>query len=134
MMQTYYGGGDFDPYHRTSHRPPPTAAYYDRPVPYTYYEHPRHDLRAEYGGRPVTRAMVHDPETEMVHGQARRRIAVAVSSPIRCILKPGCRLMNHSARVAEDAKSNVAVTRAMAVAVKPASLRPSTLLRVPSSE
>ncbi|KAK5121181.1 hypothetical protein LTR85_005665 [Meristemomyces frigidus] len=55
-------------------------AYYDRPAPYGYYDQPRQELRSEYGGRPVTRAMIQEPEPEMGTGSSRRRIAVAVGT------------------------------------------------------
>lgn len=54
-------------------------AYYDRQVPYGYYDQPRQELRSEYGGRPITRAVIQEPEPEVGTGSSRRRIAVAVS-------------------------------------------------------
>jgi len=78
MTQSYYGSGEYDPYHRElSHRSMPTAGFYGRPAPYGYYDQPRQELRLYHGGRPVTRAMVHDPDPEPAGG-SRRRIAVAV--------------------------------------------------------
>lgn len=87
MTHSYYNdsGGDHDAYYRSNHRNMSPALYYDRLVPYVYHEPiMRHDNRSEYPGRPVTRTMIHDPE-DMAAGEqrARKRISVAVSSPLR---------------------------------------------------
>ncbi|KAK0249760.1 hypothetical protein LTS09_015059 [Friedmanniomyces endolithicus] len=81
--QPYYGGGgECDPFHRPLHRSQSTAAYYDRPNPYSYYDQPRQELRSEYDGRPVTRATIQEPELEGGTAGSRRRIAVAVQSTV----------------------------------------------------
>ena len=79
-QQPYYGAGEYDPFHRPSqHRTLSSAAYYERPAPYSYYnDQPRQEIRSEYEGRPVVRATIHEPESENAGGSARRRIAVAV--------------------------------------------------------
>lgn len=58
--------------------------YYDRAAPYSYYDHPaRHELRQEYGGRVPTHTPIQEPEESLTAGgQARRRIAVAVSTSL----------------------------------------------------
>ncbi|KAK1025640.1 hypothetical protein LTS16_023028 [Friedmanniomyces endolithicus] len=85
MMSTqpyYGGGGECDPFHRPLHRSQSIAGYYDRPNPYSYYDQPRQELRGEYNGRPVTRAMIQEPELEGGTTGSRRRIAVAVQSTV----------------------------------------------------
>ena len=81
MTQQYYGAGpDFDPYNRAAlHRSLSSTGYYDRQTPYTYYDQPRHDLRSDYGNRSITRLIDQGPELEVVNGQTRRRVGVAVS-------------------------------------------------------
>lgn len=86
ISPSYYDGAGNDMFYRDSpsgHRHISTAAYYDRQVPYHYYEQPRQDHRSEYPGRPTTRAMIHEPEPEAANEQPRRRIAVAVSTKPR---------------------------------------------------
>ncbi|KAK3110012.1 hypothetical protein LTR53_016143 [Teratosphaeriaceae sp. CCFEE 6253] len=79
--QPHYSGAEYDPFHRPLHRSMSTAAYYERPAPYGYYDPgPRQDLRAEYSGRPMTRTLIQEPELEIGPGGSRRRIAVAVNS------------------------------------------------------
>ncbi|KAK0273545.1 hypothetical protein LTR35_012295 [Friedmanniomyces endolithicus] len=81
--QPYYGGGgECDPFHRPLHRSQSIAGYYDRPNPYSYHDQPRQELRGEYNGRPVTRAMIQEPELEGGTAGSRRRIAVAVQSTV----------------------------------------------------
>ncbi|TKA80702.1 hypothetical protein B0A55_03695 [Friedmanniomyces simplex] len=92
--QPYYGGGgEYDPFHRPLHRSQSTAGYYDRPSPYSYYDQPRQEVRADYIGRPVTRAMIQEPELEAGPAGSRRRIAVACSRcrrrKIKCSGDPG---------------------------------------------
>ncbi|EME46521.1 hypothetical protein DOTSEDRAFT_70506, partial [Dothistroma septosporum NZE10] len=98
MTQHYYGGG-YDSVNRPSHRAP-TAAHYDRSVPYThgYYDPPppqqHHDLRSEYVGRSGSRTMITEPGPDAgPHGHARRRIQVACSRcrrrKIKCTGDPG---------------------------------------------
>lgn len=75
MTQSSYYGGDFDSFTRSSHRAP-TAAHYDRPVPYThgYYEAP------DYPGRAGSRALLQEQgQDNQPTAHARRRIQVAVS-------------------------------------------------------
>lgn len=75
MTQSSYYGGDFDTISRSSHRAP-TAAHYDRPVPYThgYYEAP------DYPGRAGSRALIQEQgQDNHPTAHARRRIQVAVS-------------------------------------------------------
>lgn len=85
VTQTYYGARDdehFSHPERSSHRVVSTGGYYERAVPYTYYDTPRHDPRPEYGSRQMTHTIIHDPhESQVDHhsGHSRRRIAVAVS-------------------------------------------------------
>lgn len=79
MTQSYHGGSDFDAFNRTSHRSMANATYYDRSAPYTLYE-PRHDVRHDYAGRIPTHTAIQEPDEPLTAGgQARRRIAVAVS-------------------------------------------------------
>ncbi|KAK0337833.1 hypothetical protein LTR91_010800 [Friedmanniomyces endolithicus] len=81
--QPYFGGGgECDPFHRTLHRSQSIAGYYDRPNPYSYYDQTRQELRGEYTGRPVTRAVIQEPELEGGTAGSRRRIAVAVQSTV----------------------------------------------------
>ncbi|KAK4543897.1 hypothetical protein LTR36_004671 [Oleoguttula mirabilis] len=91
--QSYYGSGEYDHFNRTSHRSMSNGAYYERPTAYGYYEQPRQELRSEYGGRPVTRAMIQEPEPDIGTGSSRRRIAVACSRcrrrKIKCSGDPG---------------------------------------------
>ncbi|TKA33294.1 hypothetical protein B0A50_00847 [Salinomyces thailandicus] len=100
MTQSYHGSGEYESSYRASqHRSSSTAGYYDRPAPYSaygsygYHEPPRQELRPEYGGRPVTRALIHETEPELAPGTARRRIAVACSRcrrrKIKCSGDPG---------------------------------------------
>lgn len=80
MTQSYHGGSDFDAFNRPHHRNMANTAYYERAAPYTLYE-PRHDLRQEYAGRIPTHTAIQEPDEPLTAGgQARRRIAVAVSS------------------------------------------------------
>lgn len=57
------------------------TAYYERAAPYSYYEpSSRHELREDYGGRISTHTTIQEPDEALTAGgQARRRIAVAVS-------------------------------------------------------
>jgi hypothetical protein len=83
MQQSYHGGSDVDAFHRTNHRNMAHTAHYDRATPYGYYE-PRHELRQTYPGRIPTHTPIHEPDEPLTAGgQARRRIAVAVSAHIR---------------------------------------------------
>jgi hypothetical protein len=81
MTQQYYGGSDFDAFHRSNQRSMSTERFYDRAGPYgNYYDLPRHELRADYHGRLSSHAMIQEPEQpDVTGGPARRRIAVAVS-------------------------------------------------------
>ena len=85
MTQSYYGSGEHDHMSRASQHRSSSAGYYDRPAPYSsyasygYHDPPRPELRPDYTGRPITRALIHETEPEPTHGTARRRIAVAVS-------------------------------------------------------
>ena len=59
------------------------AAHYDRATPYGGYYEPRHELRQTYPGRSPTHTSIHEPDEPLTAGgQARRRIAVAVSTQI----------------------------------------------------
>ncbi|KAK4503617.1 hypothetical protein PRZ48_004532 [Zasmidium cellare] len=89
MTQSSYYGGDFDSFSRSSHRAP-TAAHYDRPVPYThsYYEPP------DYPGRAGSRALIQEQgQDNQPSSHARRRIQVACSRcrrrKIKCTGDPG---------------------------------------------
>ena len=80
-MQPYHGGSDYDACHRTLHRNMANATYYDRPAPYGPPYESRHELRQEYAGRVQTHTAVQEPDEPLTAGgQARRRIAVAVST------------------------------------------------------
>jgi len=82
MMIThpYYGGNEFDVFHRPTHRTMSNGSYYDRVGPYNGYYEPRHELRQEYPGRVPMHAMINEPEQpDVAGGPPRRRIAVAVS-------------------------------------------------------
>ena len=57
------------------------TAHYDRATPYGYYE-PRHELRQNYGRIPAHTSIQEPDEPLTAGGQARRRIAVAVSTQI----------------------------------------------------
>lgn len=85
MTHTYYGngvgsGGDYDNFYRSDHRHMSRAAYYDRNMPYGYYEQTlRYDNRSEYPGRPGVRTMIHEPDEPAAGEQrTRKRISVAV--------------------------------------------------------
>ena len=78
MAPSYYDAAEYDHYNRSLHRSMSTAAYYDRHIPYSYYDQPRHDFRGEYGGRPLTRTMIHEPELDGGPAGSRKRISVAV--------------------------------------------------------
>lgn len=84
MTQSYHGGDEFDPKQRTAHRNMGSANFYDRPAPYGYYEplgRHGHDLRQEYTARMPIHASIQEPDEPLTAGgQARRRIAVAVSA------------------------------------------------------
>ena len=83
MQQSYHGGSDLDAFHRTNHRNMAHAAHYDRATPYGGYYEPRHELRQTYPGRIPTHTSIHEPDEPLTAGgQARRRIAVAVSTQI----------------------------------------------------
>ncbi|KAF2169212.1 hypothetical protein M409DRAFT_52484 [Zasmidium cellare ATCC 36951] len=89
MTQSSYYGGDFDSFSRSSHRAP-TAAHYDRAVPYThtYYEPP------DYPGRAGSRALIQEQgQDNQPSAHARRRIQVACSRcrrrKIKCTGDPG---------------------------------------------
>lgn len=80
MTQSYYGEG-YDAFGRPNQRAPSTAAYYERPNPYThsYYDPTQQDLRSEYVGRNGARTLIQEQGSD--HGPAglqRRRIQVAV--------------------------------------------------------
>ena len=84
MTQSYNGFGEYDSHYQSSQqRSTSTPSYYDRLTPYSSvtqyanYDHGRHELRAGYGGRSVTR-QIHDTEPDIAPGTARRRISVAV--------------------------------------------------------
>jgi hypothetical protein len=80
MQQSYHGGGDLDAFSRSGHRNMAHTAHYDRAAPYGYYE-PRHELRHDYAGRISTHTSINEPDEPLTAGgQARRRIAVAVST------------------------------------------------------
>ena len=81
MMMQYHGGRDYDACHRTLlHRNMANASYYDRPAPYGPPYEPRNELRQEYAGRVQTHTGIQEPDEPLTAGgQARRRIAVAVS-------------------------------------------------------
>jgi hypothetical protein len=79
--QQYYDEDDYDRLHRQLQRSLSTAVYHDRAGPYDYYDHPRHDSRTDHRGRPITRAMVREIESDIIQGNARKRIGVAVSRP-----------------------------------------------------
>ncbi|CAK3764856.1 transcriptional regulatory [Lecanosticta acicola] len=101
MTQSYYGG-EFDAITRGNHRAP-TAAHYDRPLPYTqynhnYYESPHPELRPDYSARAGMRAAIHEHAGDimppgMPPGHSRRRIQVACSRcrrrKIKCTGDPG---------------------------------------------
>ena len=115
MQQSYHAGGDFDAFHQTSHRNVAHTIHYDRATPYGYYE-PRHELRQDFTGRISTHTSIQEPDEPLTAGgQARRRIAVAVSvnrqvqSEAERLLMCGC-----SAVVAVDGKSNALVIQEMA--------------------
>jgi hypothetical protein len=58
------------------------TAHYDRATPYGYYE-PRHELRQTYLDHVPTHTSIHEPDEPLTAGgQARRRIAVAVSTQV----------------------------------------------------
>ena len=78
MTQAYYPGEGYDPFYRHSFRSASSAGHYDRAAPYAYHDHPRLDMRAEYGGRYPVRTMIHEQELEAGSGGARKRIGVAV--------------------------------------------------------
>jgi hypothetical protein len=81
MMQPYHGGSDYDACHRTLQRNMANATYYDRPAPYGPPYESRHELRQEYAGRVQTHTGIQEPDEPLTAGgQARRRIAVAVSA------------------------------------------------------
>jgi hypothetical protein len=81
MMQPYHGGSDYDACHRTLHRNMANATYYDRPAPYGPPYESRHELRQEHAGRVQTHTGIQEPDEPLTAGgQARRRIAVAVST------------------------------------------------------
>jgi hypothetical protein len=80
MTQSYYGEG-YDAFGRPNQRAPSTAAYYERPNPYThsYYDAPHQDLRSEYVGRNGTRTLIQEQGSDQSPaGLQRRRIQVAV--------------------------------------------------------
>jgi hypothetical protein len=82
MQQSYHGGNDVDAFHRTNHRNMAHTAHYDRATPYGYYE-PRHELRQTYLDHVPTHTSIHEPDEPLTAGgQARRRIAVAVSTQV----------------------------------------------------
>ena len=58
------------------------TAHYDRATPYGYYE-PRHELRQAYSRIPAHTSIQEPEEPLTAGGQARRRIAVAVSTQIK---------------------------------------------------
>lgn len=59
------------------------TAHYDRATPYGGYYEPRHELRQTYPGCIPTHTSIHEPDEPLTAGgQARRRIAVAVSTPL----------------------------------------------------
>ena len=82
MQQSYHGGSDVDAFHRANHRNMAHTAHYHRSTPYGYYE-PRHELRQTYGRIPAHTSIQEADEPLTAGGQARRRIAVAVSTQIR---------------------------------------------------
>ena len=87
MTQSFHGGNDFDPRHRSAHRNMGSATFYDRHTPYSYHDPPSrhgHDLRQEYANRMPMHTSIQEPDDHLTAGgQARRRIAVAV-----CAQKP----------------------------------------------
>ncbi|CZT15302.1 uncharacterized protein RCC_01166 [Ramularia collo-cygni] len=95
MTQSYYGDG-YDAFGRPNPRAPSSAAYYERPNPYShsYYDANQQDLRSDYVGRNGTRTLIQEQGSE--HGPAglqRRRIQVACSRcrrrKIKCTGDPG---------------------------------------------
>lgn len=114
MMQPYHGGSDYAACHRTLHRNMANAAYYDRPAPYGGPYEPRHELRQEYAGRVQTHTGIQEPDEPLTAGgQARRRIAVAVSA--NCLVREPFSLLTFlfcSVQDADDARSSALATRA----------------------
>lgn len=93
-------------------------AHYDRATPYGYYE-PRHELRQDYAGRISTHTSIHVPDEPLTAGgQARRRIAVAVSTHIKHHHGLSLTVACSSAGVAEDARSSALAIQEMAQVVR----------------
>lgn len=82
LTQSFHGESEIESYRRPIQRPMARSAYYDRAAPYGYYDpSARYELRQEYGGRVPTHTPIQEPEESLTgSGQARRRIAVAVST------------------------------------------------------
>ena len=113
MQQSYHGGSDVDAFHRTNHRNMAHTAHYDRATPYGGYYEPRHEIRQTYSGRIPTHTSIHEPDEPLTAGgQARRRIAVAVSTRIRLQSSFVTDLhTSKSADAAEDARLSALVTQ-----------------------
>ncbi|WPH03281.1 Hypothetical protein R9X50_00615800 [Acrodontium crateriforme] len=99
VTQSYYGVRDDDhsPHaERSSHRVASTGGYYERAVPYTYYDNSRQDPRPNIEIRQMNHTIIHEPQEPKVDhqsGYSRRRIAVACSRcrrrKIKCTGDPG---------------------------------------------
>lgn len=76
MMTQQYYGGDYDPSYRSNPRAMPMQTYANRHLPYQPFQG-RHELRSDSNAGLGT--LIHDSEADTAGGQARRRIAVAVS-------------------------------------------------------
>lgn len=120
MMQPYHGGSDYDACHRTLHRNMANAAYYDRAAPYGPPYESRLELRQEYAGRVQTHTGIQEPDKPLTAGgQARRRIAVAVSAD-RQVRESFTLLISlvYSVRDADDARSSVLAIQVMGLGAR----------------
>ena len=96
------------------------AAYYDRAAPYGPPYESRHELRQEYAGRVQTHTGIQEPDKPLTAGgQARRRIAVAVSAD-RQVRESFTLLISlvYSVRDADDARSSVLAIQVMGLGAR----------------